>query len=278
MDVIDLFHVVLTRFNVQLGGINSRAPDEQWLRKRVEVFERVCLPSIASQTSPPDLWLLFFHHESPAWLVHAIAKWESSCNFLRPVFCGSVDLGLVRQMVRSYRPGSCDWLLTTRIDNDDGIRTDLFFELRRKLAERREFLNPVHGLIAHNGKLYRKRDYSSPFISLMEPWEGFETVWKWPHHLIRKRGGGVKQIGLKDAWVQMIHEDNLANRVRGVRVSGRSIDASAYSFDVVEQGSGETLADLLIDNSLGLVKRYTLSGERWLKVKIWGHCNSKTRK
>ncbi|MBY8850425.1 putative rhamnosyl transferase, partial [Saccharothrix sp. MB29] len=67
-------HVVLTRFNLPSVGAESvvRA-QEGWLTKRVGLFERYCLPSVAAQTSSDFRWLIYFDPESPQWLKDRIA-------------------------------------------------------------------------------------------------------------------------------------------------------------------------------------------------------------
>ena len=48
---IDLDHVLLTRFNLPSKGHESLVrAQENWLRNRVVLFERYCLPSVAAQT------------------------------------------------------------------------------------------------------------------------------------------------------------------------------------------------------------------------------------
>jgi hypothetical protein len=266
---IDVSHILLTRFNVSLWRARS-APNERWLKKRVELFEKICMPSIVNQIEPPDLWVIFFDADSPVWLRQVVQRWEETCSFIHPVFCKQVDLSLVRKVVALHKPVQANWLLTTRIDNDDAVRIDFFGALRRHLSEKREFLNPVRGLVACNGKFYRKRDYSSPFVSLMEPWDGFDTVWKWPHHLIWKEGV-VRQIWLSDCWLQVIHGDNLANRVRGVRVPIRGIFTNMYPLGFFEEAARETALEVFWDNTWGLMKRYVFSGIRWVRLKVAGH-------
>ncbi|MCU1424755.1 MAG: hypothetical protein JWM51_1046, partial [Microbacteriaceae bacterium] len=62
-------HVLLTRFNLPSAGVESliRA-QEGWLRTRVELFERYCVPSVLAQTSSSYRWLIYFDPESPQWL------------------------------------------------------------------------------------------------------------------------------------------------------------------------------------------------------------------
>lgn len=71
-------YVIFTRFNLPSKGYESvvRSTDD-WLQKRVELFERFCLPSVMAQTDQDFSWIVYFDPHSPAWLMHKIYAWQS---------------------------------------------------------------------------------------------------------------------------------------------------------------------------------------------------------
>ena len=66
----DVDHVLLTRFNLPSAGAESivRAKDG-WLRARIELFRRFCLPSVLRQTRQDFKWIIYLDPQSPDWLV-----------------------------------------------------------------------------------------------------------------------------------------------------------------------------------------------------------------
>lgn len=212
-------HIVMTRFNVRLTD-GSAPPDEDWLRHRLEIFERFTARSVAAQTAPPDEWMIFCDDGSPSWLTDRLAR-----------------VGTVRLVVGPFTPRSAadavgapsGRLITTRLDNDDAIARD-FLEMVRREADDAGYLNVIHGLQLAGGRLYLRSDPSNAFISRVEH-GSCETVFATPHHVIID-GGRVRQIRTAPSWLQIVHDQNVANAAHGIRTTrGRldrfSVDASA---------------------------------------------------
>jgi len=123
------------------------------------------------------------------------------------------------EYIKPLLSSDCRQVITTRLDNDDAVDPKLL-ELVANAASvgHFEFINATNGLVVNQNRFYRKRDLSNAFISASEPVESFRTVWLDQHHRLGKYAP-IKQLPLKDAWIQIIHGSNLANRVRGVRAA-----------------------------------------------------------
>ncbi|WP_197418091.1 glycosyltransferase [Paucibacter sp. KCTC 42545] len=262
-------HFVLTRFNVKLAlGSGNKNVDPDWLRARFKMFEEDCLASITGQSRKPDHWLVFFDAKTPAEFVERIESFRKICPQFTPIFCDVFSVELATQHMRARLMPNVNWVLSTRIDSDDAINLRLFEEICRVVeVGRREFINPTQGLVVSGGKFFRKRDYANPFISLSEGADSLESVWLGQHHLL-KRFGSVRQLGLKDAWFQMIHGGNVANQVRGVRVRSSSIDKAVLPASLVGRIRKDAFFGLLVDNSVFLVDRYVRSAFRFFRTKF----------
>ena len=82
-----------------------------------------------------------------------------------------------------------------------------------------QFLNFADGYQVSKNGVYRFRDGSNPFISLIERAEGFRTVLGCGNHSFLSKVGPIRQLLAVPGWLQVIHGRNLRNRVRGAPVS-----------------------------------------------------------
>ncbi len=220
----DFDHVVLTRFNLPSKGYESvvRAHDG-WLHSRVGLFEKYCLPSMRSQTASDATWIIYFDPGSPAWLKDWIDGYAGDTAFT-PVFRAEVSTSdLLRDItfaVGTPRPG----LITTNLDNDDAIARDFLERIEGAAAPgTRSAIYVTHGLIASSSGVYKRRDRLNAFCSVAEPWSTPVTCWSAWHNRLSLQMP-VTSVSGAPGWLQVIHGDNVSNRVRG-----RLVTPGAYS-------------------------------------------------
>lgn len=257
------FHIILTRFNVRRSSIaNPRALSAEWLNTRIRLFRDATVASIVTQTRPPDLWLVFFDEATPPFIRAEMDAIAEQIGILKAEYCGELDAAVLKQRIRKHLPDGVDWLVTTRLDNDDALNPRFIEAVMACVVPgSREFINPKRGLIVSNGLLYRKRDYSSPFITFSEPVDGFRTVWLDQHQRL-SRYATIKQLDLQDAWIQLIHGGNIANQVRGIRILPTSIADGLLPPAIQSTLKTTNIGGFIIDNSLGLILRYARSAWR----------------
>ncbi|MEQ1882906.1 MAG: glycosyltransferase [Burkholderiales bacterium] len=263
--------LLLTRFNVRIGEFrNPKATEVGWLTNRMNLFKEVTVTSILRQRVQPDRWFVFFDVETPETTRQQLAELTGKVPILSPIFCKRCGPETYLRVVDEYLPASTDWIISTRIDNDDALHPNTLATVYESAEMgRREFINPTRGLVVANGKAYRKRDYSSPFISLSESRTEFATVWQGKHHQLN-RHGSIRQIPSRDSWIQVIHGDNIANQVRGVRASPSTIDPDTLPPYLAKQLLDDGLLSLGLDNSIGLAGRYSRSALRRAKRMLIG--------
>jgi Putative rhamnosyl transferase len=237
-------HLILTRFNVRwIIGPHDTA----WLAHRFELFDRFCHPSVRAQTSHDFRWLVFFDEDTPEPFrsrIDEYARWP----VFTPVLIGRPSTEVYDAAIAAHL-GGADHLVTTRLDNDDAIGRD--FVARVQAAARpgtREFLNLPVGYVWHRGRLYRHEHPSNAFISLSEPAAGFRSVWSTQHEDAGKVAP-VHQVAGGPAWLQVIHEHNVSNRVRGRRVPAARV-ADEFAGDLGAEAAHETPADYWVDRRL----------------------------
>ncbi len=215
---IGLDHVLLTRFNLPSKGHESLVrAQENWLRNRVVLFERYCLPSVAAQTCRSFSWMIYFDPHSPEWLLDWVQRHERQGHF-HPCFREEVPredlLSDIRAVIGDQRSSE---LLTTNLDNDDSLAAD--FVARIQAAERIGDRTAVYigdGLIRRGDVLYRHVDRYNAFCSVRELSDAPVTCWADWHNLLPEHMPSVVLRG-NPGWLQVIHGANVSNRVRGHR-------------------------------------------------------------
>lgn len=238
-------HILLTRFNLPTGGVEARIrANESWLARRWELFERYCAPSVAAQTSVTFTWLIYFDPESPAWLIRAIEPYVTRGAF-QPIFRAEVSTDSLLDDIRAVARHPDGMLLTTNIDNDDAIAVDFLQRVRESVdfTDRRA-LYVTNGLVKAARGLYLRRDPHNAFCSVATPWAQPSTSWdEW--HILLGRSMPVVEIGGAPGWLQVIHGENVSNRVRGHLTSSRT-HREAFPHlldDVAEPGTARLLRD-----------------------------------
>lgn len=225
-----LDHVLLTRFSAVLHP-DAPPPDEDWLFYRLGFFVDACLPSVLSQRdAQPFDWLVIFDDGCSADFraqVEELAEGAFTPIWTHAPFTRD---GFAQHVAdRCHSP----FVITTRIDSDDGMALDLMASVQAQFAEQeRLFVNFPRGIqIDRSGAVHRATILSSPFLSLIEAREEGrlpDTVFVAKH--ARARGHGpLREVRAPVMWAQVLHGTNLANIVNGVRVHPRVV---AERFDL----------------------------------------------
>ncbi len=213
-----LAHFILTRFNVPTKGREAEFRARKgWLARRFDLFETFCLPSIAGQTICDFRWIIYFDSETPSEYRTRIQAAQHIIPFIA-LFREEVPLDGVIADVRALLPEGCTRILTTRLDNDDALASDFAETLRRAAdaAPDGTALNLPYGYAWRNGWVYAAEDQSGPFASVVESASAYQTIWARPHALLGELFV-LRQIQAPPSWLQVVHGDNVTNRVKGRR-------------------------------------------------------------
>lgn len=211
-------HVLLTRFNLPSPGAESliRAK-EGWLRGRLQLFERYCLPSVRRQSNQNFHWIIYFDPESPSWLRERINELNEDSIFT-PIYRAEVSNAELLHDLEAVSGARHNELITTNLDNDDGLAADFVARVQdARSGGTRTAIYLVNGLIRCGTRLYLRKDRTNAFCSVREEWGGARTCWADWHNLLG-RSMNVKEVSGGPAWLQVVHDSNVSNRVRGRRV------------------------------------------------------------
>jgi hypothetical protein len=216
-------HVILTRFNCS----NSRSSNDReiairsrpgWLEERFELFERYCLPSVLAQTNQNFEWRIYFDRYTPPEFLERARKGFAGRPNIRLMLCNIYGSETLQEDLARDLPAAGGWLVTTRFDNDDALHQQFVERLHREVRRGvKESLNFPLGVVYGRGKAYLSRQDSNAFISLSEPFPNFLTVTAAPHNTM-VRIAPLRDLEGGPAWMQVVHDLNVSNKLRGTRM------------------------------------------------------------
>jgi hypothetical protein len=222
-------HLIITRFNLLEGPRFDKngnpVQTEQWLKKRFELFEQFYLPSLASQTCNNFKAIVLFDQGTSEDYKQIINTFTQKYTFFKPYYVKDSEYHLGK-IAQEYLELGAEYLLTTRLDNDDGLGRDAVAEIQKCFV-------PEHGLginlyrgyrylmQPHGCLLLRNSFINGPFISFIEDLQKGcpQTAYIYNHDEFFEKS---KLIQIRSAyhWLQTIHESNLANTPSGCPVWG----------------------------------------------------------
>lgn len=237
-----IHHYLLTRFNLALwqedknGKVIER---EEWLERRMGLFETYCLPSVMGQICRDFIWILLVDEETPTAYREQIKAYRLLCPQIHFVV---VKLqyafhfaDVFRQVVMAdlqkkvFHEG--DLCLTTYLDNGDCI-AKTFVEMVQAECLRfnlqpneKRFLSFDYGLqlftdLHHLATriLYPNNHFLTLAESLPLGVSTIRTCYGFGSHFLLEKRGSAEVHHIKDnahpMWVEVIHEENVDNDVK----------------------------------------------------------------
>lgn len=224
-------HFIITRFNIvpdedSIINDDSQITDEAYLSERFRLFDLYCFPSVKNQTNKNFVWLCLFYDKIPAKWKIKIDEYKKQLPNFMPIFCsyeqrnGSNEILLLLDKIiktevnrSASQPG---FILTTRIDNDDGVHKLLVNNLQQYfLAHQAEMvLNYANGFqyIPHCNVLKNCMSEKGHFGTLVEKnGQCFKTVLSFPHNDLP---ASLKSVCLREKermWIEVVHQTNVFN-------------------------------------------------------------------
>jgi hypothetical protein len=268
-----LKHVVLTRFNLPSRGTEQLIRNRDgWLRERVGLFEQYCLPSMLGQTERHFSWIIYFDDASPQWLKDWAGSKAAAGAFI-PIYRPEVPRrALLADIAQTGLAGET-FLLTTNLDNDDGLALN-FVEVVQAAAasiNERTAIYLTRGLIRGPAGLYIRQDKDNAFCSVVEPMQAPVTCWTdWHNRLSQTMP--TRRIAGSPAWLQVVHRSNVSNRTRGRLISPepyRHLFADALG-DVPTQRRAAILRDRVIDVPVRALRDASRCGVKRVAMGVLG--------
>ena len=209
-------HFLLTRFNGRFTDwqVDKRSKcvgDNEWLKHRFHLFDKICFPSIKNQSTANFTWFLIFDQATPGDCRESIDKYRREMPNMEIIFTTEAKMVEdVKKRIDEY----CDYVITTRIDNDDAFHKDALNVIQNNFSRQEfMFLNFCKGykFLIDEKKLHLSEGKSNPFLTLIEKnGPEIKTAWCAQHHQIGAKWP-VRQIEDGRYWLVTIHSKNLLN-------------------------------------------------------------------
>lgn len=225
-------HFIITRFNVNIYDIDfPKRLEDTWLSLRFELFQKYCFPTVQAQENQDFTWLVLFDEQTPE-RYKAFINIYSKYNNFTPVYCGAFDtiMPTVVERMKAIAPDA-EWFLSTRLDNDDALSSAFVQCLHGVVNAMNEadlkpsdtlYINFPNGLQLHDGDFYDFEDATNAFVSLLERSDDPNTVF-WVDHPGIYNKAPVIQARTKPLWLQVVHDMNVYNYVRGEKVDAPDV-------------------------------------------------------
>ena len=216
------------RFNVRTkhaaeprdAAIRARA---DWLETRLQLFEEFCWPTLCAQTTKEFELHVYFDEKTPTRSLERFRDIVKNSSFVRVILCDFFDAEFARKEVQERLPTGTPWVLTTRLDNDDGLHEDFVSTVQKIINPGvTEAINLPYGLVLTDRAIYSSFQRSNAFISLLEEASSCKTVLQVSHNEIASRFA-VREVAMHPMWFQHVHGGNVSNKIRGRRLADRRL-------------------------------------------------------
>lgn len=231
-----IHHFILTRFCLDLWHEDKtrKAIDkEEWIKRRLDLFENYCLPSVMAQSNRNFEWILLVSQIKGVdndWLKAKLQEYKNRCPQIKVVGVKS-EAGwkfayafreIVRKRLQERGAKDEDICMTTYFDNDDVLGDDYIERVQDLYAslQKNTFISFDYGYQYFTELDVRTRiKYpNNHFMTLVEGVTNVRTCFGYGSHFLLERRGLAKvhHVSNKDwpMWAEVIHEGNVDNDVK----------------------------------------------------------------
>jgi len=243
---MNYFHYILTRFNIDLytrkrekwkKDKNNRDIDsELWMEKRFKLFETYCLPSICNQINKNFKWLVVYDVKTPSKWFQKIESYKNICdNYVHIYNHQGIQRATLPYILKDCETKKISHVITTRLDNDDCLSNNAVELIQNNIDDNNlQFINILNGYqYNQNDKnFYTIQSESNSFITSLERTETAKTIYGWGNHAYIKDNMKkyIKNLDGDAGWLQIIHDDNLINNIKGKNI-GNNIPKGFFFSD-----------------------------------------------
>lgn len=257
-------HFLITRFNLKVkhwktAKDGSIVLTKSWLDDRFHLFENYCLPSVRNQVNQNFSWVVFFDIGTPSAYRQKIEQLSNNYDNLFPIYIDGIKplRSSLKQFIKGHLDKDDDFIITSRMDNDDVIHRDFIDTIQRMAKKDNGLVLDLRKGIQMNisNNFYEVRNhytYFNAFVSLVENSFDFNTVM----HRMHQDWKDAKSIVVDDSkalWIELIHNKNKLNSVNLKKPLVRNI--KLHEFGIVELINKRRISYILVHNLKLIIKR-----------------------
>ena len=227
---------LVTRFNIAVNYKSQKANtsipddkpwlDEEYLRKRFDIFEKYTFPSVMKQSDMDFSWIILFHKDTPNQFMERIDEFSKKMPNIATWFLNDDDSYRALELISEYfdriQREDKTRIISCRIDNDDMIGRDYVKEVKIRLQKEngRRFLSFSRGISYQISNHYVASfiDVGNHFLAMISDngRPNFITA-AGDHDRVMKDCSNEERIVVNTdmpMWVEIISDTNCLNRVR----------------------------------------------------------------
>lgn len=214
-------HYLITRFNVKVDGLgpepfpaSARTPD--WEATRLQLFKQYCAATVNGQSNRNFTWLLCCDTSSSPALLDAIRN-AIADGITHEILLVLDFADMMQQLQLRCSSTETDFVITTRLDNDDGISVNFIQTVQTNFTEAHNtIINLLGGVHYQQDKgIFTHLRYSAKnsFMSLIENKSaGIKTVLAFKH-LTPGADKSIINLPVRFAFWMTLHDQNAAQRI-----------------------------------------------------------------
>lgn len=208
-------HIILTRFNLQYDLQSDIHIESNWLNERFRLFEQYCLPSILQQTNQNFVWIILACQQTPQEYQRRFDKLIGENTHIKIEYCAYYDdVNRLYQTIGEKYIENYDFLLSTRIDNDDMLAKHFVETLQTYVNSH---INTNSIITFPRGiQWFEKANIAfsasyiqNHFLNMFESRENIHTCLGFNHTSIKKEE--VVKLDNQSMWCEIVHESNMCN-------------------------------------------------------------------
>ena len=212
-------HYLVTRFNCGLYHGRKHTRDgllinpQEWMWKRLILFEQFCLPSVYHQHDQDFCWLIFLDAQTPDWAKSRFDFYKKNYSNIETVYIpfGSnwPRKSISFHLKRIFKKDTSLRIISTRLDCDDALNVKAMGYIKAFAREGNYVLSFPYGYRLYGNHLKKIKHKWNPFVSRVE--DNNRSVMT-VHGRGHTEWSEVVKTPVKDPmWLQVVHSNNLFN-------------------------------------------------------------------
>lgn len=222
-------HYLITRFNVPIEQWNRDKKglvtlDEAWMSHRLELFRRFCVPTIAGQTEKNFKWIIYCDKQTDSFALDQIHKAIQEIQNASIWFATDFNQ-LLNDLKLLILNADTSFVITSRVDNDDGLGANFIKEVQRHFVEKDNTIINLNGGILYDEEKRilteirdKKYNHYGSLVEEIKPADNLVSVLGYPHDKPPSHYH-VINVDCRFSWLKIIHSRNLSSRTHGVPIS-----------------------------------------------------------
>lgn len=204
---------LITRINIKQPNhfrhADRNVNDKAFLAQRFNIFEKICIPSVISQSFKKFTWLILLDSGLPLLFKQKIEGYRKKYAIV-PVYVEGIKfLWAINSIIKEYIPKETQYLISTNLDSDDALNKDFMAMINKYFyCQDFEFLVFPFGYLYRFGynDLYLRYWMTPPIYTLIERVFGFKTCLFYGHTKVNEFKHKI--IQKNPAWLMSVHETN----------------------------------------------------------------------